>query len=402
MNSTTVFVLLFLIFLGCKEESAYVLENVQLINIETGEIGTNHILIRANRIESITKETIKGYRKIDLQGKYIMPSLLDMHVHLHADKSKLNNYFKQGVLGLRDLGAFNTAEVDSLVKWKANLRNNPSLKQPDIVFAGMINNDTTCYHGHRHIATYEDLKESCRYLNEIGSSFYKIHNCFPSELLPQLDSLAEVHDFGFGGHIPEGMDPLQFVKQYNNINSIEHVSVLLRALSSRTKKALNMMEAVKLLDGVYLDSLAVEMKEKEIAFTPNLLSEVAFITSYPEEQRHLGEALLERLRKYVKRISDHGVTILAGTDNGLESDEETSLYQELELLSEAGLSHLQVLQAATLHSDMALGQSPNLISKNSEANFIILNENPMENLSTLKSVFGIVYRGNYLRMNNLL
>ncbi len=398
MKETLIVVLILSLFLGCKEPSAYVIENVQIVDLKSGETNSYNLLIRDDKIERLSNEKIKGFRKIDLKGKYLMPSLWDMHVHLHADRSKLTNYFRNGVLGLRDMGAFTTPEVDSLVKWNTELRKDPSLRQSHIAYAGLINNDTTCYHGHRNIGDYQDLIDSYRYLDEIGSSFYKIHNCFPYELLPQLDSIAEVQNFAFGGHIPEGMDPLEYVKEFDNINSIEHVSVLLRALNNRKEMPLTLMEAVTLLDGGYLDTLAVAMKEKNIAFTPNLLSEVEFIDSYPEEQKHLGEAFLARLNNYVKRIAEHGVLILAGTDSGLDSDPDVTLYKELELLSAAGLSNLQVLQTATINADMALGQAVNLITERSEASFVILDHNPLEDLSTLKHVFGIVHNGDYVEL----
>ena len=38
-------------------------------------------------------------------------------------------------------------------------------------------------------------------------------------------------------------------------------------------------------------------------------------------------------------------------------------------------------QSATTNADTTLGRSINLITENMEANFIILNDNPLENLS---------------------
>ena len=136
----SIIIFFFLFFFGCADESAYVLENAQVINVKTGEISTYNLLIKDERIETISQNTIKGYRTINLEGKYIIPSLWDMHVHIHANKPKLMNYFNQGVLGIRDLGAFSTGEVDSLVKWKQELEENKALHQPDIEYVGLINN----------------------------------------------------------------------------------------------------------------------------------------------------------------------------------------------------------------------------------------------------------------------
>ena len=399
MMKPIVSILLLCFLLGCKKESSLVLQNARIINVKTGEIAAFDILIEGTRIAKISEEELSGTHRVNLEGNYIIPALWDMHVHLHGDRSKLDQLFDHGVLGVRDLGAFEAKGIDSLITWKRKLVKDPTFRIPEIVHAGYINNDTTCYEGHLHVNTYKELVESASYLSEIGSSFYKVHNCFPDELLPQLDSLATVNEFVFGGHIPEGIDPLQYVRQFENINSIEHMSVLLRGVSFREEQPLNLIEAVTLLDGPYLDSLAVLMKEKNISLTPNLLSEVAFIKSYPEDKKEIGEAFLLRLMKYAKRFSEHGVNILAGTDTGSEFEAGKSLYQELELLSEAGFSNLEVLQAATMNADYANGRIPNLIKENSSASFIILNENPLEAGLTAESLVGIVHKGTYVDMN---
>ena len=393
-----IFLICMIFMLGCKEPKKIVLKNANVIDLETGKAKLVDLIIQNNTIISISNKTvIPNDSTIDLKGKYLIPTLWDMHVHLHGDRDKLMAFYKHGVLGIRDLGGFKTEDIDSLMKWKQETSLNSSIKYPDIYYAGHINNDTTCYNGHRNVTTYKELIESSLFLSKIGSSFYKVHNCFPDELLPKLDSLASIHNFVIGGHIPEGIGPIQYVTQFDNINSVEHVSVLLRALSFRNESPLNMMEAVEQLDGPYLDSLSSIMKEKNISFTPNLLSEMEFIKSYPEEKKKLGEGLFRKLNEFTKRISDNGVNILAGTDTGLDFEAGKSLYQELDLLSQAGLSNLEVLRSATINAERALGRSPNLIKENSEANFIILKDNPLENLSTLRLISGIVHNGNYVK-----
>ena len=400
-NRLIVLILLSLTYSGCNKEPSLVLENAQIINVETGGIDTFNLLIKGAEIIQISKKRLTGQSRIDLKNNYILPPLWDMHVHVHGDKDKLKAFFKYGVLGIRDLGAFETTDVDSLVKWKNELTDNPKLEYPNINYVGLINNDSTCYEGHNNVTTKKELIESTSYLSDIGSRYYKVHNCFPVELLSDLEALAIHNNFVFGGHIPEGIDPIQYLKDFKNINSIEHVSVLVRAINFRNQKALGLAEAVELLDGPYLDSLALLMKEKNISFTPNLTSEVEFIKSYPEDKKELGENFLKKLMTYTKRISDKGVNILAGTDTGSEFEAGESLYQELDLLSQAGLSNLEVLRAVTINADKANSVHPNLIKEKSKANFIILENNPLLNLSALKSLVGIVHNGNHKNINEI-
>lgn len=71
------------------------------------------------------------------------------------------------------------------------------------------------------------------------------------------------------GHIPQGIDAIEYAKF--GVSSIEHVSVLVRALSQRKTNPLNMIQAIGLLDGKYIDDLALAMKSNGVAFSPNLL-----------------------------------------------------------------------------------------------------------------------------------
>ena len=75
----------------------YVITNAKLLNghrdmhVEEGK----YIYVSDGKIEKITKSLIGGYDIVDLEGKYILPGLINMHVHLagngaHSGKQKDN------------------------------------------------------------------------------------------------------------------------------------------------------------------------------------------------------------------------------------------------------------------------------------------------------------------------
>jgi len=71
-----------------------------------------------------------------------------------------------------------------------------------------------------------------------------------------------------------------------------------------------------------------------------------------------------------------------------------SLWRELELLNQAGLSPLEVLQTATLNPWQYLEKpTPFPLTEGAEANFIVLDKNPLEDINHLQSLSGIVYKG---------
>lgn len=75
----------------------YVIINAKLLNghrdmhVEEGK----YIYVNEGKIEKITKSLEDGYDIVDLEGKYILPGLINMHVHLagngaHSGKQKDN------------------------------------------------------------------------------------------------------------------------------------------------------------------------------------------------------------------------------------------------------------------------------------------------------------------------
>ncbi|WP_460219957.1 amidohydrolase family protein [Psychroserpens sp. MEBiC05023] len=387
------FLSLILIF-SCSnsEVNDLVLINANIIDVNTGEISKGTLTINEGLIVENPK-ILKAKSIINLEGKYIIPGLWDMHVHIHGNKQKLKQFFNYGVLGVRDMGARIKSNVDSLIKWKQ--LNNKAI--PEIEYAGLFYSDTTCFNGHQHISKFDDVIKSINYTKSIGAKFYKLHNCYPDNLIPILDSLAKKNNIKIVGHIPEGVDILQYIREFD-ISSIEHISVPIRAISFQNKNPLNMMQAISKFDGSFLDTLAIEMKNSHTAFSPNLLSEKEFLKSYSEEQKPLGEALYDRYKKYTKRFASQGVLILASTDTGLESIEAgKSLHQELELLSEAGLTNLEVIQTATINPMKYLNDKKHInpLELGSNANFVVLNSNPIDNISNTSDIHSVIKNGQF-------
>lgn len=386
-------ILLVTLFLTCSETKSRLITytNVHLIDVKTGHIKKTNISTIDNNIAFIGDTYEKESRQIDLNGKYIIPPIWDMHVHTQGEKKSLEQFFLYGVLGVRDMGTFSDSSTIQLKK-QAERQNS---QYPDIRYAGRLHSDTTCSENHVNIKNVEDVIKSIEYNKTQKAEFYKVHNCYPQDLMPIVDSMAQKANLKIVGHIPEGFDPIDYARKFS-ISSIEYISIPLRALSYREENPLTLQQAVELLDGNYLDSFAQVLKKDKIAFTPNLRSEYLFIQQYPENQKHLGEALYGRYKNYTKRLLDSGVLLLAGSDFGLEGLEPgLSIHEELVLLSEAGMSSLQVLQIATLNPIIYLRQEENIspISVGETANFLILNENPLEDIKFTRSIYGIVNSG---------
>src|SRR5262245_9577426 len=100
-----------------------------------------------------------------------------------------------------------------------------------------------------------------------------------------------------------------------------------------------------------------------------------------------------------------GVPLLAGTDAlGLPLiTPGTSLHRELELLHDAGLTRFEVLHSATAAPAAFLGKSDEFgtIQAGRRADLLLVEGNPLDDLSVLRRPIGVVVRGHWLPRDQL-
>jgi Amidohydrolase family len=109
--------------------------------------------------------------------------------------------------------------------------------------------------------------------------------------------------------------------------------------------------------------------------------------------------LWPKVLQLTKMMYDNGVEVLSGTDIpnfGLVSGE--SLHHELELLVEAGISPLNVIKIATRNGADALGilDKVGTIEPGKEADMIVVEANPIDNISNTKNIEVIINDGKFV------
>ncbi len=148
------------------------------------------------------------------------------------------------------------------------------------------------------------------------------------------------------------------------------------------------------------------------------------VTKIPEDKRpdRLKAALadpdaaLDRIQKTydvalknLKKLTDAGVTIAAGTDAGnIGTIHGPALFREFQLMKEAGLTPMQILQCATANAakvfdtrggmSFRTAQSPKIgtIARGNYADLVVLKSNPVDNISNASDIEmtiknGVVY-----------
>jgi len=106
-----------------------------------------------------------------------------------------------------------------------------------------------------------------------------------------------------------------------------------------------------------------------------------------------------KILQLTKMMYDNGVKILAGSDIpnfGLIPG--ASLHNELDLLTEAGLSPLEVIEIATHNGALALGIDDvvGTIQPGKQADIIVLSANPGEDIRNTKEIERVMVNGKFV------
>lgn len=122
----------------------------------------------------------------------------------------------------------------------------------------------------------------------------------------------------------------------------------------------------------------------------------AKFTALPADSRAVYHRCYNMSLRMVKRIHDAGVPIMAGTDG--PGPNPADLHTEFRELAAAGLRPLDVLRTATTEPAAYLGRSDRMgaIAPGMDADFLLLDSDPLEDVKNLASIAAVVRAGHFL------
>lgn len=213
------------LLLGCtsaNKDQSTLISQVTVIDIHSGVKAVSDILIIDDKIVAIKPPgqlrpdkdpRLKRATVIDAKGKFAIPGLWDMHVHLTfipALEPTISQYFiANGVTSVRDMGG----ELESIIAFRNNAEQ-PSVIAPRIWIAGpLIDGSPKIFDGHKPhlpdvsvaIDTPEDAVALVDQLAARGVDFIKPYDLLRPDVFTALVKRAQHHDLPVFGHIPTRM-----------------------------------------------------------------------------------------------------------------------------------------------------------------------------------------------------
>lgn len=354
------------------------------------------VLVRHDRIDEVA-ETLTpppGATVIDASGKFIAPGLWDMHAHIASEPPigrAPENYVGWGVLGIRDIGG----DLPALLQLRGELA--AGRVGPDLYIAGPTLNGQQFAPFQRVVANEEQARAVVRELKAAGADFIKTHRSTSREAFFALVDEARREGLDVAGHVPLQVTWEEAATA--GMRSFEHVQTLAEnEVSAGANRAATAEEAVQRLQGERLDQIAAALRAAGAYFDPTLIFYERSIDNRPEVAARRRQ-FYEILKAWTGRIHRAGVPILAGTDDLHDFGEPLLL--ELERLVECGLAAREALAAATSIPARLMRRQDLGIAPGAEASFLIVDADPLADITNLRRLSGVVTRGRYLDANQL-
>ena len=388
------------------------------------------VVIRGTRIITVgasqSTAVPAGARVVDGRGKFLMPGLWDMHVHtsIIGGRALLALYVANGVTGVRDMAG----DWDTLTKWRREIAAN-QLVGPRMIVSGPYLEGGDVPIPHILTRTPEEGVAGVDSLVKLGVDFIKVHGQLTRPTYFAIARRAREKGIPFAGHVSQAVGSAD--ASDSGQKSIEHMlaipapctpaeSIALRprftvqsAIGRCSSRDLAPLYQRFVKNGTWVtptftaayevsawpsrsvpgDSLAHYLPDALRKFVAEIFP---MPDSVPPGADSVGRAMFAKRLRQVETMRAAGVHIMTGTDAPLRnSPPGFGLHEELALLVRGGMSPFNAIRAATIEPARYLGMldSAGTIASGKIADLILLNENPLRDISQTRRIVAVVANG---------
>jgi hypothetical protein len=406
-----------------SSQNSYLIQNANIIPMNQDTVLTNKmILIKDGIIQQIDDEIKEDNIPVfNADGKFISPGLIDMHVHVW-DRYELGIYLANGVTAVRNLWG-----MPMHLRMKKEILNNeiyaPSFftSSPKLTGTEFIGDDNL------NLTSPEQAKKKIVSFKERGYDLIKTYYGLDKEIFDAIIEQAKKSDIEIAAHPSQKVPFSYHIK--SPIKSIEHAEEIVQQPLQFDLDTLKLQSIIDTIASSkhtrYSPTLVVFNNIYKMMMDDNILSSESLeyinplikeVDSKAQFDRWFNakindSTVVSRIKKQhdfhisiVKKLHQAGVPIICGTDSGIGvTTPGFSIHQELQFYKEAGLSNYEILQTATINAAKThkIMNSLGSIEKGKVANLLILDKNPLQELSSLQHPSFVFIKGRKLDKEKL-
>ncbi|MEM7199242.1 MAG: hypothetical protein AAF628_03190 [Planctomycetota bacterium] len=439
-RTVPIFVLVGIVAMAMTPRARAQAEDLAIVNCNLIPMDGNRVIadatvvVSGGRIRSVGAAADlripEGTRVIEADGQWLLPGLTDMHVHFgHASECLL--YLRFGVTAVCNLGGDGLDLFSGDRLRVLDLRRrilDGELRGPDIYSAGSaLDGDPPTGPFQTPVADATAGAQMVRQQHAAGFDYIKVYDALPPATHAAILRAAREVGMTVFGHVPEalgveatlrsGQTVIAHAEEY--FGAYDTTAVSEADTPRRLARLTRQSRAVVIPNTAFirnvlrqLDDLQAMLDRPEVRFIAPSVRRLwepryNYLVRRPDP-----DAFAQQMKdKYAfvhvltKALHDEGVLLLAGSDASLPTlIPGLSLHEELRDLVVAGLTPYEALRTATTNVQTFLRRHPpqraeadelGTLQVGGRANLLLLEKNPLESLTHLDGVVGVVVRGRY-------
>ncbi len=403
--------------------STYLITNVNVIPMNQDTILINKMVyIKDGTIEKIADSIeVNGIQIFDAKDKYLTPGLIDMHVHVW-DRYELGLYLSNGITTVRNLWGMpmhlriKEDVIENNIFSPIFFTTGPKLTGYDFIGDDNLN-----------LSNPNEAKEKVISYKERGYDLIKTYYGLDKELFDAVIEQSAISEIDIVAHPSQ---KVHFSYHLNpQIKSIEHAEEIVQQplqFDLDTVKLQTIIDSISLANHTsYCPTIVGFNNIYQMMINDSILDSEALrymnplikkLDSKNQFERWFNAKqedteVVNRIKTQhefhltiVQKLHEAGVNIICGSDAGIGVTlPGFSIHTELAFYKEAGLSNYEVIKTATANASQThdIMNSMGTIEEGKIANFLITENNPLLELSSLKNPTYVFIKGRKLSRETL-
>lgn len=407
--------------------------DVTVVDVEKGALIPNQtVLIMNNRVDKIGLQgempIPSDAQVVNGHGLYLIPGLVDAHVHYFDAPITGRVLIANGVLLVRDMGMPN----EYILPLRDEL-NQGKILGPEMIATGYIldGDPPMIPQISMGIKTPEEAKMAVRKQADAGVDMIKVYSILEKDVFLAILAEADVCGLKVVGHVPEsiyiedaaaaGLDSAEHWFGFEKIIARllgEPVRLTFSGMSSQ----MHYFDHLDEVDPAMLEKVYQNLRESGLTVVPTVVTFKNFPSQHTLEaanilhgeyitselfniwrsqwsgQSNIPESIWQNWARMVAGMHRSGIPLMVGTDLMVPGIVPGfAVHDEMEIWQEAGIPAVDILRSATLipANFMGLGDRLGSIREGKTASMILLRGNPLQDIRNAQQIEGVFLRGVY-------
>ena len=367
------------------------------------------------RIAPTGGEIPTGSTEIDCSGKYLLPGLID--AHMHTVPETVNYDFKLlvafGITAVRNMWgnqAYTPDQEIDTFDLKCHIEGGQVFGPTLVNMSRILDGPRTLQPSSRSVKTRAAAELMVQQAVRDGADQVKVYTFLQPEILREIHHQAARHGLVIAGHKPIDCDAAEF---FALAHSVEHTVTFesedLDALIASDCHFIPTIAVERQVDVLvgrdttgFFDRYAWSEKYLDPSTVNMLKSAREFAAANPEGYEKLFQPVkfdYPTAREKVRRFTaESGRLPATGSDNNPLACFGLAVHADMACLIDCGLTPAQALEAATLQAArvLQLEDRKGSLEVGKEADLLILTANPLADIHNTTEIESVVLRGRYL------